>query len=39
LGFESTLQEKIAEAFYEFFEVDGIGGFAGVFGVTDEFHG
>src|SRR5882672_464283 len=39
LGFESALQEKIAKAFDEFFEVDGVGRFAGVFGVADEFHG
>jgi hypothetical protein len=33
------LQEEIAEAFDEFFEIDGVGGFASVFAVTDEFHG
>jgi hypothetical protein len=33
------LQEEIAEALDEFFEVDGVGGFAGVFSVADESHG
>src|SRR5229473_679271 len=39
LGFEAALEEKVAEAFNEFFEVDGVGGFAYVFAVADEFHG
>src|SRR5882762_6516234 len=39
LRFEAALEEEIAEAFDEFFEVDGVGWFAGVFAVADEFHG
>ena len=39
LGFEAALEEEVAEAFDEFFKVDGVGGFAGVFAVADEFHG
>ncbi len=39
LGFEAALQKKIAHALDEFFKVDGIGGFADVFSVADEFHG
>jgi hypothetical protein len=38
LGLETALEEKISEAFDKFFEVDGVGGFAGVFAVADEFH-
>jgi hypothetical protein len=38
LGFEATLQEKIAEAFDELFQIDGVGGLANVFSVFDEFH-
>jgi len=38
LGLEAGLQEEVAQAFYEFFEIDGVGGFAGVFLVADEFH-
>jgi len=30
LRLETALKEEIAEAFDEFFEVDGVGGFAGV---------
>jgi len=33
------LEKEIAEALDEFFEVDGVGGFADVFAVADEFHG
>jgi hypothetical protein len=33
------LKKEIAKAFDEFLEVDGVGGFAGVFAVADEFHG
>jgi len=32
------LQEEVAQAFYEFFEVDAVGGFAGVFREFCEFH-
>jgi hypothetical protein len=39
LRFEAALEKEIAEAFDEFFEVDGVGGFADVFAVADEFHG
>src|SRR6266571_5354344 len=38
LRFEAALQEKIAQALDELFQVDGVGGFAGVFAVADEFH-
>src|SRR2546421_7568059 len=39
LRFEAALQKEIAEALDEFFEVDGVGGFADGFAVADEFHG
>jgi hypothetical protein len=32
------LQEKVPQAFYEFLEVYGVGGFAGVFFIADKFH-
>ena len=38
LGFKAALQEKIAEAFHEFVEVDDVGGFSGVFSILDDFH-
>ena len=39
LRFETGLEEEIAELFDELFEVDGVGGFAGVFREFGEFHG
>ena len=39
LRFEAALEKEIAEALDEFFQVDGVGGFADVFAVADEFHG
>ncbi len=38
LGFEAALQKKIAETFDELFQIDGVGRFANVFSVFDEFH-
>src|SRR2546427_5830559 len=38
LRFEAALKKEIAEAFDEFFEVDGVGRLADVFAVPDEFH-
>jgi hypothetical protein len=32
------LQKEITQAFDKFLKVDGVGGFAGVFAVADEFH-
>jgi hypothetical protein len=39
LRLEAALQEEIAHAFDEFFKVDSVGWFSGVFSVADEFHG
>src|SRR5260221_504628 len=38
LRFEAGLQEEVAEALDQFFEVDAVGGFAGVFAEFGEFH-
>ncbi len=38
LRFEPALQEEVAEALDEFFEIDAVGGFAGIFGEFGEFH-
>src|SRR5215471_2170719 len=38
LGFEAGLQEEVPQALYQFFEVDGVGRFARVFGELGEFH-
>jgi hypothetical protein len=38
LGFETALQEKIAETLDEFFQIDGVGRFAHVFAIFNEFH-
>ena len=38
LRFKSALQEKIAQALHQFFQVDGVRRFARVFTVLNEFH-
>jgi hypothetical protein len=38
LGLESALQEKIAEAFDELFQIDGVGRLANILSIFNEFH-